>query len=298
MSVKGFYRIYKNGVLVGETENLITLSGKRLILQFLASSVGSYAGAISYGTSTTPAVNTDSKLGFEFGRSAILLRAADPTTGRITFKASLDPEVAGVINELGIWPYLSNSSTEYGGHMVTTFDPNTESLSGGAVNTTTYRIGAESYGASPAASGTSTISLTSIRNDFSGYSDTDIFSLAYFLQDANTASIAVRLKVDNSNYFGYTITTGSTPGYVVTDWTKSQFTATGSPTWDAITSADFLITAKAAGATTVLLDGLRVNDTDIYPDYTLVSRAVLGTPITKSAGEQVDLEYLLEFTIS
>jgi hypothetical protein len=75
-------------------------------------------------------------------------------------------------------------------------------------------------------------------------------------------------------------------------------TKTGSPTWDNITSVDLLVTAKAAGATNVDFDGLRIDTLGIInPDNVMISRTVLGTPVTKLGGMEMDVEYSLDVTI-
>lgn len=295
--MKGRYRVFKNGLLVAEQDNLITTSGRTIILRYLAGNIGSFAGALAAGTSATAANLADTKLGFEFMRGEINVSAPLVASNTVVFKASMPLNSSGKVYELGLYPYITQSNAEYAGSLFIGFDPVTETLSGGGVNTTNYRIGAESYSLTAPLSSTATAVSSLIRGNFGAYGPTDTFSLAYFLNDANTASIRVRLLVDSGNYYTYTITTGSTAGYFVSDFAKSAFTATGAPAWDNISSAEFMITARAAGATTVQLDGMRVNDVDVYPEYALVSRTVLATPITKATGEQMDMEYSIGFNI-
>ena len=52
------------------------------------------------------------------------------------------------------------------------------------------------------------------------------------------------------------------------------------------------VKAKSSGATAVLFDGLRINDEDAFrTDYGLISRSVLSTPIVKTLGKQMVIEY-------
>lgn len=299
---KGTYRVYKDGLLVAEQPNLITDRGRGLILRYLAGNIGTFAGAIAVGSHTTPPAVTDTRLGFEFARGAITLGAANVPARQVVFKATIPMETSGVIYEMGLYPFIRQTDTEYFGQVYLGFDTNLEELTGGGVNTVNYRIGTDSYEATAAASTATATTSTTItagqaRGNFGGHGPSDVFSLAYFLNDANTASIRVRLYVDNLNYFEYTISPGAITGYRVTDWEKGAFVATGTPSWENITYADFTITAGTGGATTVQLDGLRVTDTDVYPDYGLVSRAVFATPIIKRPGEQMDVEYALEVVI-
>lgn len=295
--MQGTYRIFKNGLLVAEQSNLITTQGRGLILRYLAGNLGTFAGVIAAGTSPKAPTVADTKLGFEFTRGRVVLGAANVPAGQVVYKASMPLDAGGAVWELGLYPTQRGSEADYAGQVFVTFESGIETMTGGGVNTTNYRIGKESYSATAAANGSTTVSVSSAVGNFIGYSASDVFSLAYFLNDANTSSITVRLKVDNSNYFSYNVSTGTATGYFVTDWAKSAFTATGTPTWENITSADFIINARAGGATTVQLDGLRVSDTDVYPDYGLVSRAVLATPIIKVPGEQMDIEYSLGFVV-
>lgn len=300
--LRGTYRVYKDGLLVAEQPNIITTTGRGLILRYLAGNIGTFAGAIAVGSHAVPATVGDTKLGFEYARGAVTLGAAYVPANQIVFKATIPMETSGLIYEMGLYPFLRQTETEYAGQVYLGFDSNLEGLVGGGVNTTNYRIGTDSYEATVAAStatatSTATITAEQARGNFIGYGPSDSFSLAYFINDANTASIRVRLYVDNLNYFEYTVSPGTATGYRVTDWNKSAFVATGTPSWEDITYADFTIAAGTGGATTVQLDGLRVNDTDVYPDYGLVSRAVFATPIIKRPGEQMDVEYAMEVVI-
>ena len=64
-----------------------------------------------------------------------------------------------------------------------------------------------------------------------------------------------------------------------------------------ITRVSVGVKAKSLGSSTVLMDGLRINDEDSFrSDYGLISRSVLSSPITKSLGRQMDIEYRLGLT--
>ena len=71
----------------------------------------------------------------------------------------------------------------------------------------------------------------------------------------------------------------------------------GTPDASSITSIAIGAKAKSSGATSVLLDGLRVNDEDTFnTNYGLISRSVLDTPIQKQYGVQTDIEYRIGLT--
>lgn len=291
--LNGVYNVYKNGLLVASSPNIITTRGKGLILHYLAGNVPAFAGAMAVGSANVPAaVVGDTKLAFEFGLAPVTLAAADTVASTIIYKASFPVELAGAVYEAGLYPYLKGNPTDNAGNVFIGFSEALEQLSGGT-STTNSRVGGTAYTATAAAGGTTTITAAQTRGNFAGYQATDSFSLAWTAVDQNTASIVVRLLVDAANYYQYTITPTAGVGYKVVDWNKSAFVATGAPTWDNITSAQFIVTAVAGGATSVHLDAMRVNDTDTYSDYALVSRTVFGTPIVKTAGEQMDIEYVL-----
>lgn len=69
----------------------------------------------------------------------------------------------------------------------------------------------------------------------------------------------------------------------------------GSPDLTNITSIGVEVTAGSGGNTVVYFDGLRVNDEDTFdPQYGLIARHVLTTPLKKPSGRPVDIEYKLQ----
>ncbi len=80
--------------------------------------------------------------------------------------------------------------------------------------------------------------------------------------------------------------------YTVSSLSKSNWSATGSPDWNNITSIDFITT----GTNTYIIDGIRISDTDTTnPTYQLVSRGKLTSPISKTPGKLMDIEYYLDW---
>jgi hypothetical protein len=66
----------------------------------------------------------------------------------------------------------------------------------------------------------------------------------------------------------------------------------GLPDQTSIVKIGVGVKAKSSGATTVLFDGLRINDEDAFrTDYGLISRSVLTNPIVKTLGKQMVIEY-------
>jgi hypothetical protein len=55
-----------------------------------------------------------------------------------------------------------------------------------------------------------------------------------------------------------------------------------------------LTRTSAASAATAYMEGFRINDEDTFdPNFGLISRSVLGSAITKTAGRAIDIEYKL-----
>lgn len=292
--MRGTYRIYQNGKLIAESSNLITTEGKRAILRYLSGHTGAFVKSLCVGTSSVAADVADTKLGFEVARANVMVTSPDYLAQKIVFKATLPQEAAFAVWEIGS---LTGAAQDTTGQAIMSFDSLSEPWSNVSFVADTNRIGGDEARVSAALSATTTASLTELAMDFSQYLDNDKFSLAYEPGNANTASVKVRFLSSAGNYFEYTITNPSA-GYKVETWNKSAMTKTGTPAWDAITSMEVSVTAKAAGATTVDFDGLRIDSIpDSAMDNILVSRTVLASPVVKLAATQMDIEYVLDVTI-
>ena len=55
-----------------------------------------------------------------------------------------------------------------------------------------------------------------------------------------------------------------------------------------------LTRTSAASQAIAYMDGLRINDEDTFdPNFGIISRSALTTPITKTLGRAIDIEYKL-----
>lgn len=292
--MKGTYRFYQDGELIAEHDNLITTEGKKAILRYLAGHSGAIARSIAVGTGTTAPTLTDARLQFEVARSNVSIISPDYVTQKLTFKTTLAQDAKFAIWEIGA---LTLASSQIYGKMLLSFDSDTEAWTNGSFQSDVNRIGADSLRVNAALSTTTTANLAGIFLETGDYLDSDKFSMAFIPQDANLNSLKIRMYTDASNYFEYTFASLTT-GYKIESWTKAQMTKTGNPTWSSITSVDLIVNAKAAGATNVDFDGLRIDSTLVpTTDYALVSRTVLGTPVVKTDSSQMDVEYTLDVTI-
>jgi hypothetical protein len=292
--VIGTYRFYQNGELIAEKQNLITDSGKRVILRYLSGQTTVLAKSLAVGTSSVAAAGTDAKLSFEVSRADVNVTSPDYINQKVIFKATLPQSDEYAIWEVGA---LTTGEQDVLGKMLLTFDSGAEPWSVGTFQSDVNRIGGDALRVNAALSTTTTSTLTDILLDVNEFSDTDKFTLAYAPVDANLQTLKIRLKSDASNYYEYTFT-GTTAGYKIESWTRAQMTKTGSPSWASIVSADVIVTAKAAGATNVDFDGLRIDEvTGLGLDTPLVSRTVLGAAVVKTDAAEMDIEYTLDVTI-
>ena len=302
--MRGFYRIYEDGRLVAEQENLITTAGRRIIADYLAGLTASWAGAIAIGSGDAAATVTDTQLSFEYYRNGVESRAVAYGIGTggahvITVKAPLDNSVSGSIVEMGIYPTQFNEKAGAGGGFMIAYGDSTEPwyvYSGGnwVANTTSPDTANMRIGQDGVIVGTGYNRIAGTNLDFSSYSGQDQFQFAMQLLSGTPSAIEIRMNTDDSNYFTYSPSVGTLldgTSYTVSSLLKSAWSATGSPDWSNITSIEFRIT----GTSTIMIDGIRINDEDtINPSYALVSHAVFATPVVKSDGSLMEIEYYVE----
>lgn len=294
--MKGTYRFYQEGELIHEEENLITTLGKVAILRYLAGYTGHFGKSIRLGVGSTAATAADQTLNFESLQAPVSLISPDYTNLWIVFKARVPESAAGTFYEVGLNSAYNDQPQSGGSAQILTFDNTIEPWTVGAYNTSGARVGTGNLRINPAAASTTVTSTFDTLLDLSVYSALDDFKLAYNVT-ANAASLYIRFYTDPANYFTYTVT-APTAGYKVSTFNKSNFVTTGTPSWANITQAAVSVTSNASGATTVDFDGFRIDDKDTYIQVeTLVSRTVLGTPVTKTAGIPLDIEYTLDLTL-
>lgn len=277
---------------------MITTTGKTFLKRYMAGQAGQMVGALSIGVGATAAALGDKRLDFEFARIPVDIIAYDFVADRLIFKGSLPEEVAGKIYEVGVWtsevdPLAGNQASR----LITTFDSNTETWTGGTFDTTTVRIGADSLKQTPAASATSSAVMSNLTLDFVDNSAADLFVLAYNVDNAFTSAIRVRLRKDATNYFEFVVNTPTT-GYKISTFTKGSAAVTGTPSWDEINEIEIRTTATAGGSASVEFDGLRIEDADTTnPEYGLIARFIPASPITKDEGSVQDFEYSLAVSV-
>ena len=310
LNLSGEYVFYEDDKEVYRSTNLITKFGKRYLTQYLAGQSNTNLKSIALGVGSTAATVNDTQLGFEFYKSPVSMSSIDIQTSSSTgisaygvvYKTTLPVDVAGVINEVGLFPTVSLSSTDYASNSISTFEDNQSwvdlaGVSATSVTTPFPQIGT-SYLSIAASSSQLKEYFYNFNIDISGYSALDSLTLAYYQSDTNLDYVFIRTYDSNNNYYEIRFPGNVSTGYKINSLTLNNLYSSGfgsgAPDQTAIVKISVGVKAKSSGATTALFDGLRINDEDSFrTDYGMISRSVLTTPITKSLGKQMVIEYRL-----
>ena len=287
----GKYTFKENGVIVGESYNLITTAGRKAIIDYMAGYTARLAGGLVVGIGTLAATLSDKTLQFEVGRCPVDLSAADYANNAVVFKGQLPAELECTIYEVGA-KTLPTSSAMYDSQLLLDFN-SSDTFSAGTLSPTNSRLG-QALNITAAASTTTTSVISNIFYDLSGYGPSDQFTLIYRANNAFVSNLTMRFKTDSSNYYAVSFGAPTSGTYAIISFNKSVPVANGSPDWGNITSVEFSVTATSGGTASIDIDGLRVEDRDSNREEdVLVSRSVLGTPVTKTIGIPLDIEYAI-----
>jgi hypothetical protein len=308
MRMFGEYIFYDNDKEIYRSKNLLTKFGKRYLTQHLAGQSNTNLKDIALGVGSTAATVNDTQLGFEFYKSSVSMNSIDIQTNSSTgistygvvYKTTIPVDVAGIINEVGLFPTVSLGSTDYASNSISTFENNqswTDSSGAYALTTTTPfpKIGT-SYLSIGAAASQSKEYFYNFNLDVSGYSALDSLTLAYYQSDTNLDYVFVRMYDSNNNYYEIRYAGDASVGYKIKSLTLNNLYSSGfgsgTPDQTSIVKVSCGVKAKSSGATATLFDGMRINDEDSFrTDYGMISRSVLTNPITKSLGKQMVIEY-------
>ena len=309
----GEYVFYEDNKEIYRSKNLLTKFGKRYLTQYLAGQSTSSLKDIALGVGSTAATVNDTQLGFEFYKSAVSMNSIDiqtsSSTGISTYgvvhKTTIPVDVAGVINEIGLFPNVILGSTDYASNSISTFENNqnwTDSAGAYPSTTTTPfpKIGT-SYISIGASASQSKEYFNNFSIDVSGYSALDSLTLAYYQSDTNLDYVFVRMYDSNNNYYEIRYAGDLSVGYKIKSLTLNNLYSSGfgvgTPDQTSIVKVSCGVKAKSSGATVALFDGIRINDEDSFrTDYGMISRSVLANPITKSLGKQMVIEYRIGLT--
>ena len=309
-NITGTYIFYEDGKEIYRQSNLITKFGKRYITQALAGINQNDKKDMAVGIGSTQATVNDTQLEFEFYRAQAHTQSinivTDPATGLTTYgviyKCTLPTDAAGVIKEIGIFPSVTFGTTDYQSKVISTFEDTTMWLDSSnnrapLATTPVPPVGASRMSVVSSAGVVKEYSYISFL-DLSGYSSLDSITLAYRQSDVNLDYVFVRLYTSDTDYYEARYDGVSVGDKIEKISLKDLYENTygfnsGTPSTDVIKIS---VGAKANTGqnSTVLFDGLRINDEDSFRvDYGMISRSALSTPQTKSLGKQMDVEYRL-----
>lgn len=306
--IKGEYVFYENGKEIYRSENLITTYGKRYITSLLAGLNLSTGKDIAFGIGNTAATLNDNRLEFEFYRIPVSLGSIDiDTTIPIytsVYKTTIPADVSGVISEIGLYPSTRSSINNFDSRFISDFEINTDWVS--SFETAKYaEAGIPKIGENLLKfkfDGANINGLTSEylygigKFDLSGYSAKDSLSIAFQVPDTNISSLKIKFYSDLNNYY-YANIINLDQGEYISNISLSEILSNmeGSPLGSSISYIGIQLTRSSASQpASVYMDGLRINDEDTFdPNFGLISRSVLSTPINKVAGRSLDIEYKL-----
>ena len=288
---------------------MITKFGKRFITSYLANGLNFGNKDIAIGIGSQAATVNDTDMQFEFYRSGVFLGSTDiqtntstgATTYAVVYKTTLPTDVEGIISEIGIFPSAYAENTDYSSRYISSFEDVTlwKDSNGDQptkVSTPTPKIGSSYFSLSALSNQSKSYSLDTVF-DLSGYGVEDGISIAFYQSDLNLDYIYIRFYSSPTNYKEIRFAGATSVGHKIipkqlSDLFNSSFSSSGVTDFANITRIEVGAKAKSSGATTVLLDGLRLNDDYKYnTQYGLISRSVLSQPIVKTLGVEMDIEY-------
>jgi len=283
---------------------MITKFGKRFLTSYIAGTSSLALKEMALGIATNaeyPLADTNSRLGFEFYRVPIRQGGIDidattsPVTYTVIFSAILPTDIAGKINEIGIYSGVSSSRNMYTGRFISDFELPYSWTPTPTLDQVNNRISDSSLVFT--SSGTSPQEYNYPLNelDISGYNPLDTLCLSYKANDANLTSVKVRLYSSDSDYIQFTFT-GHSVGRNIKTLAMSSGVITGTFNSQSVTKVGIIITPTGA-QTSVSMDGLRINDEDTFdPEYGLIARSLLTSEMIKVVGREASIEFKLDLS--
>ena len=269
---------------------------------------GTAVSGSTSGRAFKKATENDTRLGFEFYRLPVLFGSTDiQTSGEIStysvvYKTTIPQDVVAEISEIGIYPSTRSSVNNFDSKYLSDFSDILSwadvSLNNPTLSYSNYKIGGNVLTMS--SNGTSAREYISNINplDLSGYSVNDSLSFTYYKNDNTLNKITLKFYNTPTKYYQVEITPQAGIGYKVNPDILLSLLFSGAvnaPDKSNINQIGILITPTSSNSSSIGADGLRINDEDTFdPEFGMISRATLATPLSKLAGRQVDVEYRLD----
>ena len=283
---------------------MITKFGKRFLTNFVAGNSSLSSKEMALGISTQveyPLLDTNSRLGFEFYRVPIRQGGIDidasvsPVKYTVIYSAIIPTNIAGKINEIGIYSGESYSRNLYASKFISNFELPYEWSPEPTLDQSDYRVGDSSLIFT--SNGTAAREYTYLINsmDISGYNPSDTLSFSYKVNDSNLSSLKVRLYSSDTDYLQFTFT-GHSIGYNIKNLNMSAGVSTGTFNPQSVVKLGIVVTPTSAQAS-VSMDGLRINDEDTFdPEYGLIARSILDSTMIKVIGREASIEFKLDLS--
>jgi hypothetical protein len=308
LNMYGVYKIFKDGKLVAEEKNKLTLLGRSNALNAMLGLTQSFASTLGIGIDSTAngsgTFHNKTDLGFSVGKYPVLSSSlgTDGSRDLLVYTSRINDTSRYTIRELGLFSNQLSASSDLNSLTLLNFesgDPIKEIVGGTAYylsdsnsyvenatfekDNTNSRIG--SYSVKVPLS--STIFMDEMNLDLSSFYASDSLVFAYYASAAMTVTLKFYSGSSNQNY----TFTANAQGYFVQTLEKGTTTID----WSNITKIE-IVTSSGGFA---ILDGLKISKfkaTDSIDG--LLSRVVLSSPINKEAGSVIDIEYNLIFDLS
>lgn len=253
---------------------MLTNFGQEIVKRYLARNVPVIGKSVGVGVGLTPALITDTKLGYEVARFPVG-GVAIKDNGDIFFKCPIPVNLICDISELALFfasPEESDSQSLLQGIVAELWSGNVTWVPG--------RIGSSS----PLVNGTANVAGLNL--NISRFLDSDKISIAF--NSDNTGGLVLKIGSDSTNYYTYAFT--SVAGYNVLSLNFNNRSTTGSPDPTNCTYIDIV-------GTNSRVDGVKIDRTNQVEISHPVDRSVLSTNYAKVEGE-AELELILKVIFS
>ena len=283
---------------------MITKFGKRFLANFVAGNSSFASKEMALGIATDleyPLADTNSRLGFEFYRVPIRQGGIDidssvsPVKYTVVYSATIPTNIAGKINEIGIYSGQSYSRNLYDSKFISNFELPYQWTPEPELDQTDYRVGDSSliFTSDSTSPQEYTYDLGSM--DISGYNPADTICFSFKSNDANLLSLKVRLYSSDTDYIEFTFDEHD-EGYNVKDLSMSDGVTFGTFNPQSVSKLGVIVVPQGAEAS-VSVDGLRINDEDTFdPEYGLIARAFLDETMVKVIGRESAIEFKLDLS--
>lgn len=283
---------------------MITKFGKRFLTNFIAGNLIFNPKDMALGIATNleyPLADTNSRLGFEFYRVPITTgginidASSSPTTYTVIYSATLPTDIAGKINEVGIYSGNSSSVNLYSSQFLSNFDFQYQWSPTPTTDQDNYRVGDSSLIFTSNNTTAQEYKFDLGSTDISGYSPSDSLSFAYKVNNANLSSLKARLYSSTLNYIEFTFT-GHSVGYNLKSVNMSSGVTSGTFDPTSVSTIGIIVTPTSAQAS-VSVDALRINDEDTFdPESGLIARSILDSTMIKVIGREAAIEFKLDLS--